>query len=301
MGTMMNKAAIELTPSSVKLLILNKDNECICSDLRTCNRPNQGSLISQENIMELEDHCGELVEIARLHNIPVWQIVGIATGAMRHTFNAMSIIRRLNEQINLNIQILSENEEASYTWFGSLQNLPRRPGAAALVHIRRESINGVLGVEGRIEHVQSIPINQESLTLKYFGADVDRYSNSDNIAFRKELEQRINVLQWPVRPRSLIISGCTVNALASLEKGLPTAEYGDLHGIKITRAILRRWQDRLLSSTRKSRNSLCASHSEFAENLLSISYILELLCSRSFRDSLVISEGDVSLGVLLSR
>ena len=297
----MNKAAIEITPSSVKLLILNAENDTLCSDVRSYQQKNHGALILPENVQEVQDHCSELIEIARLHNIPVWQIVGIATGMMRNIFNAKSIFQKLRTELNLTVHLLSEEEEGSYGWFGCLRGLPYHTGSVAMISLQRESISAVLGVEGRIEYIHTIAMDCTSYTTNFFGSPVNRYGNAENIAFRKALEQQTATLQWPSRPRTLIVSGEAVLALSALEKGLPTNQQGELHGFRLTRAVLRRWQDRLLSSTNNTRKHICATHPEYAEQLLGLTYTLEQLCSRSFRDSFLVSEGGASLGVLLSR
>ena len=297
----MNKAAIEITPSSVKLLILSAENEPLCPDVRSYQQKNQGALISPENVQEVQDYCSELIEIARLHNIPVWQIVGIATGMMRNVFNARSIFQRLRAELNLTVHLLTEEEEGSYGWFGSLKGLPYHTGAAAMLSLQKESITAVLGLEGRIDYIHNIPLDCGTYTTNFFGFPINRYGNAENIAFRKALALQTATLHWPTRPRTLIVAGESVLALSALEKGLPTTQYGDIHGFRFTRAVLRRWQDRLLSSTRSTRKNICAAYPEYAEQLLGLTYTLEQLCSRSFRDSFLVSEGGTSLGVLLSR
>jgi exopolyphosphatase/pppGpp-phosphohydrolase len=297
----MNKAAIEITPSSIKLLILNEEDQCICSDLRVCSYAQSGSLISPPIIQELLDHCSELIEIARLHNIPVWQISGIATGSMRLAFNAKSILKRIAADFNLRVQILAKEEEATFSWFGGVKDIAVRSGPVAMVHVRKEGLYCVLGQDGEISYIQNIGFDLEKELRQYFGPTIDRYNSADNIHIRKEIENKFSILQWPKRPRTLLISGETVFAISALQKGLPNTEYGDLHGVKISRAILRRWQDRLLGSSKQMRQDICSSHPEYAEYLLIVSYILEQLCSSSFRDSALVTEGDTSLGLLLSR
>ena len=63
---------------------------------------------------------------------------------------------------------------------------------------------------------------------------------------------------------------------------------------------LRKWQDFILNSTRDERYKI-SDKIPYPNLFLPILFIIEAICSRSYHDSGIITDGDLSYGLLLAQ
>ena len=78
---------------------------------------------------------------------------------------------------------------------------------------------------------------------------------------RTRIENTLAHYEWPTRPKALVAVGSAVAGLASMELGLPQQAPEKLHGMKLSRGLLRKWMDRILESSPSQRRSLSSSRS----------------------------------------
>ena len=100
-------------------------------------------------------------------------------------------------------------------------------------------------------------------------------------------------------PRSLVAVAGTATTLCAMELGMTQWDAARIHGCRLGRAALRRWIDRLLSSTPDERRQWAAISPERADYLLVGACVLEAVCSSANKDSLWISDGGVRHGLMI--
>ena len=294
-----NFAAIEIGSASLDLMIMNHAGEIICDESRdTGLGVGQGGLLPPEQIQDAVDALSELVEVARLNEIPVWKIHAVASSALRKAFNATSILQRIHKDLGLEVYLLSMEEEGSLAWRGASCGIDIPEGSVAVVDLGGSSVEAVCGTPNRMLQQQSFRLGYISLTDRFFGSpakyDLPQVSKMNNY-----VHSQLKTLEWNQRPRVLIAVGAVAMAIASMEKGLLQHDPAQIHGLRISRGMLRKWNDRILEKSPQARRDLCPAYPNKADYLLAACTVLESICTYSMRDSLLISGGGLRLGVLL--
>lgn len=298
----MAHAVIDINSTSLQLLIVSEEGKIlsdITRDIGLQLELRQSTLLSAERIQQILEVLNEMVEVARLHNIPAGQIRTVATMELRRALNAKRLGDKIFDTTGLQLQILTDEEEARLFWRGGLHEMSINSGSVALINLGAGSCSAYLGEDERILHQQNINMGCVRLTEEYFGNSIDRYDINAVSDLRAALLKRSERIQWPVRPKALIGIGPTISALSAVELGLPKHNPSRLHGSRFSRGMLRGWIDRLLESTAESRRALCPAYPERVDYLMTTALILETICTASFRDSIFVSAGGVRIGVII--
>ena len=294
-----NHAAIEIGSASLDLMIMNHHGDIICDESRDTGLGiGQGGLLPPQQIQDALEALSELVEIARLNEIPVWRIQAVASSALRKAFNAKSIVQRIHQELGLEVYLLSMDEEGSLAWRGASCGIQLPQGSVAVVDLGGSSVEAVCGTPNRMLQQQSFRLGYIALTDRFFGNPV-QYSLPQVSRMNSYVDQQLQSLEWQQRPRVLIAVGAVAMAIASMEKGLLQHDPAQIHGLRLSRGMLRKWNDRILERSPKRRRDLCPAYPNKADYLLAACTVLESICTYSMRDSLLISGGGLRLGVLL--
>lgn len=294
-----NHAAIEIGSASLDLMIMNHHGEIICDESRDTGLGiGQGGLLPPDQIQYAIEALSELVEIARLNEIPVWRIQAVASSALRKAFNAKSIVQRIHQELGLEVYLLSMEEEGSLAWRGASCGIELPQGSVAVVDLGGSSVEAVCGTPHRMLQQQSFRLGYMTLTDRFFGNPV-QYTLPQVSRMNSYVDQQLKTLEWQQRPRVLIAVGAVSMAIASMEKGLLHHDPAQIHGLRLSRGMLRKWNDRILERPAQKRRDLCPAYPNKVNYLLAACTVLEAICTYSMRDSLLISGGGLRLGVLL--
>jgi exopolyphosphatase/guanosine-5'-triphosphate,3'-diphosphate pyrophosphatase len=294
-----NHAAIEIGSASLDLMIMNHLGEIICDESRdTGLGVGQGGLLPREQIQDTIDALSELIEVARLNEIPVWRIQAVASSALRKAFNAKTILQRIHQELGLEVYLLSMEEEGSLAWQGASCGIQLPEGSVAVVDLGGSSVEAVCGTPNRMLQQQSFRLGYISITDRFFGTPA-RYDLPQVSKMNTYVDSQLRTLEWSQRPRVLIAVGAVAMAIASMERGLLQHDPAQIHGLRLSRGMLRKWNDRILEKTPQKRRDLCPAYPNKADYLLAACTVLESICTYSMRDSLLISGGGLRLGVLL--
>lgn len=298
----MAHAVIDINAASLQLLIVSEEGATLADETRDVALQQdlrQSTLLSPERMQQILDLLTEMVEIARLHNIPAGQIRTVATMELRRALNAQRFSDRIRDATGLYLHILTPEEEGRLFWQGGLKEIPLRSGSVGILNLGAGSCSAFLGEGDRILHHQQINMGSLRLTEEYFGHPIDRYSSRHTAELRGTIQRRADNIIWPVRPKALVVVGPSINALASMIEGLPKHNPSRLHGLVISRGMLRKWVDRLLESTAETRAALCPAYPDRVDTVLCTALIMEALCTASFRDSFTVSAGGIRIGVIM--
>lgn len=295
-------AVIDINAASLQLLIVSEEGKTLADETRDVGLQQElreSTLLSPERMQHILDLLSEMVEIARLHNIPASQVRTVSTMELRRALNAQRFSDRIFDATGLYLQILTPEQEANLFWRGGLKEIPLRSGSVALLNVGAGSCSAFLGEGERILYHQTINLGSLRLTKEYYGHPIQKYSVHSTAELRSNVQKRAKNINWPVRPKALVAVGPSINALAAIIQGLPKHNPTRLHGMTISRGVLRRWIDRLLDSTPSSRAALCPAYPDRVDTVITTALIMESICTVSFRDSFVVSAGGVRIGVIM--
>lgn len=275
--------------------MIRSGDDLICWEHRSFTPPTR-MLLPSESIEEIVDLCAELVEIARLHDVPVWDIYAFLDLSISTVLNVKAVQQRSRSTLDLVIHALRLEQEALWGWWSKVHELSLRPGPTAVIHLHHNSIFCVLGDHGTISQFEKLQWSVLERTEFHLGTQPKKIELSRFHALETDIQQRVNALQWRSRPHNLVISGTAVEIFAQLFQTTQTAQ---LHNQTFSRADIRRWIDTLSQSTQNTRNNLFGADSDWKVGIIGVCLLLLELCNRSYKDSFTLSEGQIGFGVLM--
>jgi len=209
--------------------------------------------LDDEAMAETETALKAMIEIGR--NLEVEDVRAIATEAVRRASNGPDMIASLKDDIGLEVEIVSADEEGRLVW---LSAAPQTKGAEFSAVV---DIGG-----GSIEIVQAVGTEPTSIVSLRLGARVlaERFVAEDPISedsFKKLKRFVRKSLRDAVKPNApgstrLIGSGGTVTSIAAVVAGMRGRRYESLHGVEIARAEVMQLLGILSHSNGKQRLAL---------------------------------------------
>ncbi len=220
----------------------------------------------------------------------VQQIVAVATSALREAANQYDFLAQLKQQTELDLRILSGEEEAYYGYLGVINSLPFTDGI--VVDIGGGSTE-VTAVRGRaISVASSQPVGVVRLTERFVQSDP--ISKKDFRALEQAVAATFAELDWlkpDVGPTMAGLGG-TVRNLARIDQKLRNYPLDRLHGYIFTREALDDIVELLRRSTLRERESLPGLNRERADVILAGAMILrQLMYQGDFPQLMVSGQG----------
>lgn len=290
----MKYAVIQISRGLIHLLV--REGEDLKSWEQRAFSPPPRMLLESATIQEILDLLEEMIELARLQGIPVWEIYACMDLGMSTILNVSSIFQRAKAELALPIHTLKPEEEALWGWIGKSYGLNLRKGTTAWIDVSHNAIFCVLGENGRVHQVERIQWSLLERTQHYWGKSPDRFKSNDIVRMKKDIESKLQQLTWTQRPHNLVITGLPLTPFKRL---FPLPEGTEYHNQSFSRAVLRQWSDHLTQSHRKYRTRIMNDPS-WTDGILTTTLLLMELCNRSFKDSFLMSDGELALGILAS-
>lgn len=249
------KAAIDIGSNSIKLRVGRWEDGQVSVLLDTTEvvrlgrgfKGEDGPRILDETMENAVRVVTEMTARARAMGADI-RMVG--TMALRQAVNAGEFLARIREATGLEIQILSGEEEAFYSWQGAMSGPDRElSGDLVMFDTGGGSTEFVFGQKNKIGKIQSVPTGAVSLTERFLGDGPVRQSALDAAmehVSRLLQENGIERQHPTVRP-SVVGLGGGVIAMVSVKSGEDPFIPVDLHGKSLTQKDIIR-QMRLYAS-----------------------------------------------------
>lgn len=120
--------------------------------------------ISNQDINALESVFSKYVQLA--HNAECRNILAVGTNAMRMAKNSMEIVRKIKNKFNINIRVVSGEEEAYLTFLGATRN-SKSSDTFCVLDIGGGSTEVIFGDQNDIKFRQSYDIGVVSSTSEF--------------------------------------------------------------------------------------------------------------------------------------
>ena len=277
------------------LMMIRSGNDLICWERRTFTPPTR-MLLPSESIEEIVNLCAELIEIARLHDVPVWDIYALMDLSISTVLNIKAVQQRSRTTLDLVIHVLKPDQEALWGWCSKTHELTLRPGPTAVVHLHHNALFCILGDNSHITQIEKLQWSILERSEFHLGNTPKKIPLPQFHALELDIQNKLEALQWKVRPHNLVLSGVAVEIFAQLFQTRPDSI---LHNQSFTRADIRRWIDTLSQSTLNTRNNLFGTDSDWKIGIIGVCLLLLELCNRSYKDSFTLSEGQIGFGILM--
>jgi len=144
-------------------------------ELRLTQYLNKSGTISVEGIKLLHEAIAGAVAHARENNTD--EVLAFATSAVRDAKNSASIIQEINERHQIDLQILTGDEEARMTFLAVRRWFGWSAGKLLMLDIGGGSLEIASGVDESPEATLSLPLGAARLTRDFLSGDP--YSSKD--------------------------------------------------------------------------------------------------------------------------
>ncbi len=189
--------------------------------------------------------------LAEARDAGVDLVRAVGTSALRDAHNGDEYIEYMREKLGLEIEILSGDEEALWTYGGAISGFPDRAGKFAVLDIGGGSTELTVGEGFRIVGRKSVDIGCVRLTEKFLHHAPPR--EDEIAAMLKHIDGAIG--QYPVfDPAATHFVGVagTVTTLAAVELGLAAYDGEKISGFRLTGEMIQQRFEEFRGMTREA-------------------------------------------------
>jgi len=206
-------------------------------------------------------------------NLGVDDVHAIATEAVRRASNGAEFIRRLRDEVGLDVKLVSPREEGRLVWL-SAAALAKDMPASVVVDIGGGSVEVVQGVRTRPVAIASLPIGARITTEQYLTEDPPTDASFKKLkrAVRRALRERVTPLEPGIK--TIVGSGGAITTIAGLVAGMRGRRYESFQGVQLQRAEIMQLLGVLSHSTLEQRLAMPGMPSERADIILAGTLVL---------------------------
>jgi exopolyphosphatase/guanosine-5'-triphosphate,3'-diphosphate pyrophosphatase len=177
-----------------------------------------------------------LAHVSTARDAGATRIVITGTAACRRAANTTDFVDAVRSATGLEVEILSEHDEARFAFAGALSGLPELLGPNLVVDIGGGSTEYTVGVL-EAEMSASIPFGSVTATASHTGSGRPQPEDLTNLigAVSDELEEIGRTIPALAHPARVIGVAGTIVTIAAVEIGLASFDASQLHGFVLTR------------------------------------------------------------------
>jgi exopolyphosphatase/guanosine-5'-triphosphate,3'-diphosphate pyrophosphatase len=221
----------------------------------------------------------------------------IATSALRRADNAAEFAERVQSIAHAQLQIVSGEEEARFSFVGAVSGVSSNGEEFAVADVGGGSSEYAVGPADRPEHIMSCEVGAVRLTEAFpalAGSD-GKISGELIQAARAFAEKAVAPLRdFPHADRLIFVGGTATTTISLLSGKREMFAYADL-----SRANLRQITERLASLPLDERKKLPGMNPQRADILLAGTLVLDAIFDGAAHERAVVSTNDLLLGYLL--
>ena len=205
-------------------------------------------------------------------SVKVQEFLPFATSALRESANGDAILQSINKELNIDLQVLSGEEEAKLTFLAARRWFGWSSGRLLVIDIGGGSLEIAVGTDEAPEVAVSLPLGAARLTQNYLSGDP--YSNKSINNLRDHIEEQLDsILPALVHHQDTdraIATSKTLRTLARL-----CGDWFDGNGKNIKIDAIRKICNRLGDMTLEERTRLPGVSTNRARQIVAGAYVTE--------------------------
>jgi len=252
----MNYASIDIGTNTVLLMIVELTNGMkeIC-DIAAITRLGEGSkktgALSPEAMERTLDVLGNYRAIAERNQVK--DIFCVGTAALREALNRDAFLKIAKEKHLLEIRVISEREEAFYTYLSVRQHLSDKKENVIIIDIGGGSTEIIYADRENFIDYISLPVGSVKLTEMFIKNDPPA---DDEIGLLRKFIKSILRLPFKESVQSLVGTAGTITTLGAISIGLCEWDKRRIHGLRLTYKRIDEIVHHLLTKTILERRKL---------------------------------------------
>ena len=250
--------------------------------------------INSEGIKALRDAIRGAVETAK--SAGTEELLPFATSALRESKNGSEIIKEINDEFEIDLQVLSGEDEARLTFLAARRWFGWSSGRLIVIDIGGGSLEIASGVDEAPDAATSIPLGAGRLTKAFLTGDP--YSEKSIMKLREHIESQLDsVLQTKAHHESrdrAIATSKTLRTLARL-----CGDWFDSDGRTIKLDSIRKISPKLAEMTLEQRAKLPGVSPNRARQIVAGAFVTESVMRNLDIDKLEMCPWALREGVIL--
>ncbi len=229
----------------------------------------------------------------------VQRIFAAGTSALREAKNAGDFLNKVEQKLNLTIEIISGEEEAELSFLAVARDLGNAENPILVVDVGGGSTEFVLGKGDQISHWVSLPIGSVRFTEQFLLSDPVRQKEWMNI--ENEIMKRLDKVPLPQGSFTMVAVGGTATTLASVALELEQFVYEKIHHFVLGRKALKHQLELYRSKTLEERRKIPGLFPARADVILAGGAILYFAMEKLEVPSVLISCHGVRYGLIYKK
>ncbi len=224
------------------------------------------------------------------------RVRAVATAAVRDAANRHELLDVLRQKENIDVRILSGEEEARLGVLAALDRFAFRNGVVLDIGGGSVQISHVRA--GEIHRTASVPLGVVRTTRQFFQNDPPL--PHEILALRKAVQTQVSTLLPPVREgKTMIGLGGTVRALATMQLATTVGERPSRQGLQLWRSDISQLREQLANAPLVERRRIPGVKEERADIILAGAVIMEETMTAGGYGVLTVCKDGVRHGLLL--
>lgn len=239
-------------------------------ELRLTQYISEDNQVSQEGIDKLRSSIKRAIEQSA--SVQTQELLPFATSALREAENGDQIIKSINKDFHIDLQVLSGEEEARLTFLAARRWFGWSSGRLLVIDIGGGSLEMAVGVDESPEIAISLPLGAARLTKKFLKGDP--YTDKSVRALRDHIEEKLEqILPTLVKHQDsdrAIATSKTLRTLARL-----TGDWFEGNGKNITADAVRKLSAKLSEMDNSERAKLPGVSENRASQIVAGAFVAE--------------------------
>jgi exopolyphosphatase/guanosine-5'-triphosphate,3'-diphosphate pyrophosphatase len=226
--------------------------------------------ISQEGIDKLRDSIRRAIE--QSESVQTQELLPFATSALREAENGDQIIKSINKDFHIDLQVLSGEEEARLTFLAARRWFGWSSGRLLVIDIGGGSLEMAVGVDESPEIAISLPLGAARLTQRFLKGDP--YTDKSVRMLRDHIEEKLEqVLPALVKHQDSDRAIATSKTLRTLTR--LTGDWFEGSGKNITADAIRKLSAKLSEMDNSQRAKLPGVSENRASQIVAGAFVAE--------------------------
>ena len=263
-------------------------------ELRLTQYISAENLLSDEGVEKLRGCIKRVIE--QSSSVKTQELLPFATSALREARNGEEVIKSINKDFHIDLQVLSGEEEAKLTFLAARRWFGWSSGRLLVIDIGGGSLEMAVGVDETPEVAVSLPLGAARLTKEFLKGDP--YTDKSIRALRDQIENKLEqILPSLVKHQEsdrAIATSKTLRTLARL-----ASDWFDGSGKNIAVDAIRKISLKLAEMDENSRAKLPGVSENRASQIVAGAFVAESVMRNLDIKELVICPWALREGVIL--
>ncbi|MEK6614221.1 MAG: Ppx/GppA phosphatase family protein, partial [Candidatus Binatota bacterium] len=301
-------AAIDIGTNTILLLIAELETDGsfqVLDDRAEITRLGAGVDRARQIGPEGERRSLEVLKsyLETCRSLGVDEIAAVGTSALRDARNTGVFKTRLKRELELDLRILSGEEEAAYSYQAVQKGLALGEKEVLVVDVGGGSTELIWGKGGALHRSISLDLGSVRLTERFLLSDPVREEECARLTTTIDRELQPLLVDWGVGGGFHAIVGIagTFTTLAAIAKGLRRYSHSEVHGSCLSRTEVARQVRLFKGKTIAERKEIPGLEAKRADVILAGALLIERVMALFRVDQVTVSDQGIRYGLLHER